>query len=81
MAGTRAKAGPDPGGDRGPHAGASGIGGQPAKPLIQIGAKSRQVIRLVRRSEPLPTYRILTDEIPRDRNGPASSVDIRLRFS
>lgn len=53
-------------------------------PIIQIGAKSSQIIRLVRRSEQLPaaelTYRILIDEIPKD-DGPASGVDIRLRYS
>lgn len=54
-------------------------------PIIQIAAKSSQVIRLVRRSEQLPGaelyYRILIDEIPKDDNGPASGVDIRLRYS
>lgn len=54
-------------------------------PIIQIGPKSSQIIRLVRRSEQLPaselTYRILIDEIPKDENGPASGVDIRLRYS
>src|SRR5450830_1109707 len=44
-------------------------------PIIQIGPKSSQIIRLVRRSEQLPaselTYRILIDEIPKD-DGPAS---------
>ncbi|MFS2005192.1 molecular chaperone [Duganella sp. CT11-25] len=54
-------------------------------PIIQIGPKSSQVIRLVRRSEQLPSselcYRILIDEIPGDGNGPASGVDIRLRYS
>lgn len=54
-------------------------------PIIQIGAKSSQVIRLVRRSEQLPgaelCYRILIDEIPKDENGPAVGVDIRLRYS
>jgi fimbrial chaperone protein len=53
-------------------------------PIIQIGAKSSQIIRLVRRSEQLPaselTYRILIDEIPKE-DGPASGVDIRLRYS
>lgn len=53
-------------------------------PIIQIGPKSSQIIRLVRRSEQLPaselTYRILIDEIPKD-DGPASGVDIRLRYS
>lgn len=53
-------------------------------PIIQIGPKSSQMIRLVRRSEQLPaselTYRILIDEIPKD-DGPASGVDIRLRYS
>lgn len=54
-------------------------------PIIQIGAKSSQIIRLVRRSEQLPgaelCYRILIDEIPKDENGPATGVDIRLRYS
>jgi fimbrial chaperone protein len=54
-------------------------------PIIQIGPKNTQVIRLVRRSEQLPAselyYRILIDEIPRDDNTPASGVDIRLRYS
>jgi len=53
-------------------------------PIIQIGAKGSQIIRLVRRSEQLPaselTYRILIDEIPKE-DGPASGVDIRLRYS
>nr|WP_315252740.1 fimbria/pilus periplasmic chaperone [uncultured Duganella sp.] len=53
-------------------------------PIIQIASKSSQMIRLVRRSEQLPaselTYRILIDEIPKD-GGPASGVDIRLRYS
>lgn len=53
-------------------------------PIIQIGPKSSQMIRLVRRGEQLPaseqTYRILIDEIPKD-DGPASGVDIRLRYS
>lgn len=53
-------------------------------PIIQIAPKSSQMIRLVRRSEQLPpselTYRILIDEIPKD-DGPASGVDIRLRYS
>jgi fimbrial chaperone protein len=53
-------------------------------PIIQIAARSSQMIRLVRRSEQLPagemTYRILIDEIPKD-DGPASGVDIRLRYS
>lgn len=53
-------------------------------PIIQIGPKSSQMIRLVRRSEQLPaselSYRILIDEIPKD-DGPASGVDIRLRYS
>jgi fimbrial chaperone protein len=54
-------------------------------PIIQIGPNSSQVIRLVRRSEQLPAgelcYRILIDEIPKDESGPASGVDIRLRYS
>jgi fimbrial chaperone protein len=54
-------------------------------PILQIGPKSSQIIRLVRRSEQLPSrelsYRILIDEIPRDGEGPASGVDIRLRYS
>jgi fimbrial chaperone protein len=54
-------------------------------PIIQIGPKNTQVIRLVRRSEQLPaselSYRILIDEIPREDNTPASGVDIRLRYS
>lgn len=54
-------------------------------PIIQIGPKSSQMIRLVRRSEQLPAgelyYRILIDEIPKDDSGPASGVDIRLRYS
>ena len=54
-------------------------------PILQIGPKSSQVIRLVRRSEQLPSselsYRILIDEIPRDEGGPAAGVDIRLRYS
>jgi fimbrial chaperone protein len=54
-------------------------------PIIEIGPKSSQIIRLVRRSEQLPSselcYRILIDEIPRANDGPASGVDIRLRYS
>lgn len=54
-------------------------------PILQIGPKSSQIIRLVRRSEQLPSrelcYRILIDEIPRDDSGPAAGVDIRLRYS
>lgn len=54
-------------------------------PILQIGPKSSQIIRLVRRSDQLPSrelsYRILIDEIPRDGEGPASGVDIRLRYS
>ncbi|WP_343733292.1 fimbria/pilus periplasmic chaperone [Duganella sp.] len=54
-------------------------------PIIQIGPRSSQMIRLVRRSEQLPAselcYRVLIDEIPKDDNGPASGVDIRLRYS
>lgn len=54
-------------------------------PIIQIGPKSSQIIRLVRRSQALPPtelcYRILIDEIPREDNTPAAGVDIRLRYS
>ena len=54
-------------------------------PIIQIGPKSSQVIRLVRRSDQLPTrelsYRILIDEIPREDQPAGSGVDIRLRYS
>lgn len=54
-------------------------------PIIQIEPKSSQIIRLVRRSQQLPaselTYRVLIDEIPKDDSGPASGVDIRLRYS
>ncbi len=54
-------------------------------PIIQIGPKSSQMIRLVRRSEQLPAselcYRVLIDEIPKEDSGPASGVDIRLRYS
>lgn len=54
-------------------------------PIIQIAPKTSQTIRLVRRSEQLPSselcYRILIDEIPKEENGPASGVDIRLRYS
>ena len=54
-------------------------------PIIQIEPKNSQMIRLVRRSQQLPAgelyYRILIDEIPKDDNGPASGVDIRLRYS
>lgn len=54
-------------------------------PILQIGPKSSQIIRLVRRDNQLPSrelsYRILIDEIPRDGEGPASGVDIRLRYS
>lgn len=54
-------------------------------PIIEIGPKSSQIIRLVRRSEQLPSselcYRILIDEIPRAGDAPSSGVDIRLRYS
>jgi fimbrial chaperone protein len=54
-------------------------------PILEIGAKSSQVIRLVRRSQQLPQtelcYRILIDEIPREETAPGSGVDIRLRYS
>ncbi|MRW93809.1 fimbria/pilus periplasmic chaperone [Duganella sp. FT80W] len=54
-------------------------------PIIQIEPKNSQMIRLVRRSQQLPAgelyYRILIDEIPKDDSGPASGVDIRLRYS
>lgn len=54
-------------------------------PIIQINPKSSQMIRLVRRNEQLPAselyYRVLIDEIPKDDSGPASGVDIRLRYS
>jgi len=57
----------------------------PSPPIIQIGAKSSQVIRLVRRGEQLPTrelsYRILIDEIPREDGSAGTGVDIRLRYS
>ncbi len=57
----------------------------PSPPIIQIGPKSSQVIRLVRRSEQLParelSYRILIDEIPREDGAAGSGVDIRLRYS
>ena len=54
-------------------------------PILQIGPKSSQIIRLVRRSQQLPSselcYRILIDEIPPEGGGPAAGVDIRLRYS
>nr|WP_315401161.1 fimbria/pilus periplasmic chaperone [uncultured Duganella sp.] len=54
-------------------------------PILQIGPKSSQIIRLVRRSQQAPGgelyYRILIDEIPREDGGPAAGVDIRLRYS
>jgi fimbrial chaperone protein len=57
----------------------------PSPPIIQIGAKSSQMIRLVRRGEQSParelSYRILIDEIPREDDGTGSGVDIRLRYS
>lgn len=57
----------------------------PSPPIIQIGAKSSQVIRLVRRLEQAParelSYRILIDEIPREESAGGTGVDIRLRYS
>lgn len=54
-------------------------------PIIQIGPKSSQIIRLVRRAEQAPPtelcYRVLIDEIPHDDGTPNSGVDIRLRYS
>lgn len=54
-------------------------------PIIEIGPKSSQMIRLVRRSDQLPVselcYRILIDEIPREDSQAGSGVDIRLRYS
>lgn len=53
-------------------------------PIIQIPAKSTQTIRLIQRGTAATTvqqtYRILIDEIPRE-DGPATGVDIRLRYS
>ncbi|MBZ2209526.1 fimbrial biogenesis chaperone [Massilia soli] len=53
-------------------------------PIIQIPAKSTQTIRLIQRGAAAASieqsYRILIDEIPRD-DGPATGVDIRLRYS
>jgi len=54
-------------------------------PILQIGPKSSQIIRLVRRSQQLPSselcYRILIDEIPPEGASAAAGVDIRLRYS
>jgi len=55
-------------------------------PVMEIAARSTQVIRLVRRSNNQPateqTYRILIDEIPRnDAAAGATGVAIRLQYS
>jgi len=54
-------------------------------PIIQIGPKSSQTIRLVRRAGSDKTgeqsYRVLIDEIARDDAPATSGVDIRLRYS
>jgi fimbrial chaperone protein len=54
-------------------------------PIIQIGPKASQIIRLVRRAEAAPAgelaYRILIDEIPREDAPASNGVDIRLRYS
>jgi fimbrial chaperone protein len=53
-------------------------------PIVQIGPKGSQTIRLVRTGDMASaserTYRVLIDEIARD-DGPAAGVDIRLRYS
>ncbi len=54
-------------------------------PIVQIGARAAQTIRLVRTGVAAPgielSYRVLIDELARD-DGPASTgVDIRLRYS
>lgn len=53
-------------------------------PIIQIPPKGAQVVRLILRSaQPSgaqQTFRVLIDEIAKE-NGPASGVDIRLRYS
>lgn len=54
-------------------------------PIVQIGARATQTIRLVRTGAAAPgielSYRVLIDELARD-DGPASTgVDIRLRYS
>jgi len=53
-------------------------------PIVQIGPKGSQTIRLVRTAAAPAgaerTYRVLFDEIARD-DGPATGVDIRLRYS
>lgn len=54
-------------------------------PIVQIAARSSQVIRLVRRSDQPSTselsYRILIDEIPGADQPATSGVDIRLQYS
>ena len=53
-------------------------------PIIEVGAKSSQTIRLVRKGGAAPgperTYRLLIDESPRD-DEQASGVAIRLQYS
>jgi fimbrial chaperone protein len=53
-------------------------------PIMEIGPKSSQTIRLVRRTAARgageQTYRVLIDEIPRG-NGPENGVAIRLQYS
>lgn len=54
-------------------------------PLIQIAARSEQLVRLVR-TTPSPkgseeSYRVLIDELPEPDAAPANGVTIRLRYS
>jgi fimbrial chaperone protein len=53
-------------------------------PIMEIGPRSSQTIRLVRRTGPAAvgeqSYRILIDEIPRG-DGPENGVAIRLQYS
>ncbi len=54
-------------------------------PIVQIAPGATQTVRLVRTSAALPagerSYRVLIDELARDQSGPATGVDIRLRYS
>jgi fimbrial chaperone protein len=56
-------------------------------PIVQIGARASQTIRLVRTGANAPggpgelTFRVLIDEVSRDDAGQGSGIDIKLRYS
>lgn len=53
-------------------------------PLIEIGAQSEQLVRLVRTGPPQgaeQSYRVLIDELPEPDTTPVNGVAIRLRYS